>query len=94
MWKGRWLKARLRFPSILSGGKFSCSPSHDFRASEYRGQSTTIKKSDAATRTFVGWQLDRAASVILLRFMRSLDNATRCESAGRGKMASPNVSRG
>lgn len=36
--KERWLKARLEFPSILSGGKFSCSLVHDFRANEYRGQ--------------------------------------------------------
>lgn len=49
--KGRRLKARPEFPSILSGGKFSCSLAHDFRASEYRGHGTAIKKC-------VAWQLD------------------------------------
>lgn len=54
--KERWLKARLEFPSILSGGKFSCSLVHDFRANEYRGQGVGYKGIRVrATDTYARW---------------------------------------
>lgn len=71
--KERWLKARLEFPSILSGGKFSCSLVHDFRANEYRGQGIRIKESPSVARTRM--LVAQGASVILPRIYASAYNA-------------------
>lgn len=67
--KERWLKARLEFPSILSGGKFSCSLVHDFRANEYRGQGIGCKgiRPLHGQRMLVGLSRRGCASVILPR---------------------------
>lgn len=73
--KERWLKTRLEFPSILSGGKFSCSLVHDFRANEYRGQGVGykgIRCTDAYA--LVGFSRG-CASVILPRIYASSYNA-------------------
>lgn len=75
--KERWLKARLEFPSILSGGKFSCSLVHDFRANEYRGQGIGCKgiRPLHGQRMLVGLSRSGCASVILPRIYASACNA-------------------
>lgn len=85
--KERWLKARLEFPSILSGGKFSCSLVHDFRANEYRGQGIGCKgiRPLHGQRMLVGLSRRGCASVILPRIYASACNAAWFKRVGGGK---------